>query len=64
VQYLYLLQVSLKDVKPTGTYHRLQVKVDQHGLGVQAGRGYFAPKAANRKQSGAMADDRRVSGHP
>jgi VWFA-related protein len=49
-QYLYLLQVSLKDVKPTGTYHRLQVKVDQHGLDVQARRGYFAPKATNRKQ--------------
>ncbi len=49
-QYLYLLQVSLKDVKPTGTYHRLRVKVDQHGLDVQARRGYFAPKATNRKQ--------------
>ncbi len=58
-QYLYLLQVSLKDVKPTGTYHRLQVKVDQHGLDVQARRGYFAPKTTNRKQSGATADDRK-----
>jgi len=58
-QYLYLLQVSLKDVKPTGTYHRLEVKVDQHGLDVQARRGYFAPKATNRKQSGATADDRK-----
>jgi VWFA-related protein len=58
-QYLYLLQVSLKDVKPTGTYHRLQVKVDQHGLDVQARRGYFAPKATNRKQSGGTADDRK-----
>jgi VWFA-related protein len=56
-QYLYLLQVSLKDVKPTGTYHRLEVKVDQHGLDVQARRGYFAPKATNRKQSGATAGD-------
>jgi VWFA-related protein len=58
-QYLYLLQVSLKDVKPTGTYHRLQVKVDQHDLDVQARRGYFAPKATNRKQSGATANDRK-----
>jgi VWFA-related protein len=56
-QYLYLLQVSLKDVKPTGTYHRLQVKVDQHGLDVQARRGYFAPKATKRKQSGATAEE-------
>ena len=58
-QYLYLLQVSLKDVKPTGTYHRLQVKVDQHDLDVQARRGYFAPKATNGKQSRATADDRK-----
>jgi VWFA-related protein len=58
-QYLYLLQVSLKDVKPTGTYHRLQVKVDQHDLDVQARRGYFAPTATNRKQSGATASDRK-----
>ncbi len=58
-QYLYLLQVSLKDVKPTGTYHSLQVKVDQHGLDVQARRGYFAPKATNRKQSGATPADRK-----
>jgi VWFA-related protein len=56
-QYLYLLQVSLKYVKPTGSYHRLQVKVDQHGLDVQARRGYFAPTATNRKQSGATASD-------
>ena len=36
-----------------------QAKVDQHGLYVQARRGYFAPKATNRKQSGATADDRK-----
>jgi VWFA-related protein len=57
--YLYLLQVSLKDVKPTGTYHRLQVKVDQHDVDVQARRGYFAPKATNRRQSRATAEDQK-----
>ena len=48
-EYLYLLEISLKDVKKDGAYHRLQVKVDQPGLDVQARRGYVAPKAANKK---------------
>ncbi len=56
-EYLYLLQVSLKDVKSTGTYHRLQVKVDQHDLAVQARRGYFAPKPTNGRQPRARAED-------
>jgi VWFA-related protein len=58
-EYLYLLQVSVKDVKPTGSYHRLQVKVDQHDLDVQARRGYFAPKATKAKQPGATAEDQK-----
>jgi VWFA-related protein len=58
-EYLYLLQVSLTDVKSTGTYHRLQVKVDQHDLDVQARRGYFAPKATKAKQPGATAEDQK-----
>ena len=49
-EYLYLLEVSLKDVKADGAYHRLQVKVDQPGLDVQARKGYFAPKAASSKK--------------
>jgi VWFA-related protein len=43
-EYVYMLQVALNDVKPSGTYHRLQVKVDQADLQVQARRGYFAAK--------------------
>ena len=58
-EYLYLLQVSLKDVKSTGTYHRLQVKVDQHDVDVQARRGYFAPKATNGRQPRATAEDQK-----
>jgi len=42
-QYLYLLNVSLQDVKPNGAYHGLKVEVDRQGLKVQARRGYFAP---------------------
>jgi len=57
--YLYLLQVSLKDVKSTGTYHRLQVKVDQHDVDVQARRGYFAPKATKGRQPRATAEDQK-----
>jgi VWFA-related protein len=40
---MYLLEVSLKDVKANGAFHRLQVKVDQPGLEVHARQGYFAP---------------------
>jgi VWFA-related protein len=58
-EYLYLLQVSLKDVKSTGTYHRLQVKVDQHDVDVQARRGYFAPKATKGRQPRATAEDQK-----
>ncbi len=47
---LYLLDISLKDAKHDGAYHRLQVKVDQPGLQVLARKGYFAPSKAVRKK--------------
>ena len=43
-EYVYLLGVSLQDVKRNGTFHQLKVKVDGHDLEVQYRRGYFAPK--------------------
>jgi VWFA-related protein len=47
--YVYLLEISLKNVKPAGAYHRLDVKVGRDGLHVDARRGYFAPKEAKGK---------------
>ena len=49
-EYVYLLEISLENVKQDGTYHRLKVKLDKDGLKVQARRGYFAPKRENGKK--------------
>jgi VWFA-related protein len=40
---VYLLALSLKDVKHDGSYHSLKVKVGKKDLKTQARRGYFAP---------------------
>jgi VWFA-related protein len=48
-EYVYLLELSLENVKPDGTYHRLKVNVDQEGLKLQARRGYApAPEKAKK----------------
>ena len=49
-EYLYLLELSLENVKQDGTYHYLKVKVDRDGLNLQARRGYFAPKPTKNKK--------------
>ncbi len=45
---LYLLELSLQDVKQNGTYHSLKVEVTPPGLKVQARKGYFAPQSAKK----------------
>jgi VWFA-related protein len=50
-EYVYLLEMSLQNVKQDGSYHPLKVKVDQDGLKLQARRGYFAPKPGNAKNA-------------
>jgi len=47
---VYLLELSLENVKRDGTYHPLKVKVDQDGFKLQARRGYFAPAPAKSKK--------------
>ena len=47
---VYLLELSLQNVKQDGAYHPLKVTVDQAGLKVQARRGYFAPAPGKGKK--------------
>jgi VWFA-related protein len=48
---VYLLALSLKDVKHDGSYHSLKVKVSRKELKTQARRGYFAPDKEKHKKS-------------
>ena len=46
---IYVLELSLAEVKQNGSYHRLKVKIDRDGTQLQARRGYFVPKPAKHK---------------
>jgi len=48
-EYVYLLELSLQNVKQNGEYRPLKVTVDQGDLKVVARRGYFAPKPGDSK---------------
>lgn len=43
-EYVYVLDLSVNDVKPDGRYHRLKVKVDREGVRLEARRGYVMRK--------------------
>jgi VWFA-related protein len=49
-EYVYLLEMSLQNVKQDGAYHPLKVKLVQDNLKLEARRGYFAPRAASKKK--------------
>ena len=50
---VYLLALSLKEVKHDGSYHSLRVRVDRKSLKTQSRRGYFAPGKEKQKQISA-----------
>lgn len=45
---VYLLYLSLQNVKDNGNYHALKVEVAQKDVKVQARKGYFAPQPAKK----------------
>lgn len=47
-EFVYLLEMSLQNVKQDGAYHQLKVKVNDDSLKLQARRGYFAPKSVKK----------------
>ncbi len=47
---VYLLELSLDNIKQDGTYHHLKVKVVRDGLQIEARRGYFVPKVEKTRK--------------
>jgi VWFA-related protein len=48
--YVYVLELSVDDVKPDGTYHPLKVKVDRKDVQVQARLAYVKAKPKKSKK--------------
>ncbi len=53
----YVLELALDGVKPDGAYHRLSIKVNRAGVGVQARKGYLAPSGRANTEEKVTADD-------
>src|SRR5438309_963417 len=49
-EYVYILELSLANIKMDGTYHPLNVKINRNGLSLRARRGYFAPQSLRKKK--------------
>ena len=49
-EYVYVLELSLAGVRPDGSYHRVNVKVDREGLQIQARQGYSAARPEKNKK--------------
>ena len=47
---VYLLELSLDNIKMDGSYHRLKVKLDRNDLDLNARHGYFTPKPERNKK--------------
>jgi VWFA-related protein len=47
---VYVLELSLDNIKPDGNYHRLKVKVNRDDMNLEARRGYFLPKPEKVKK--------------
>ena len=47
---VYVLELSVDNVKPDGKYHQLKVRIDREGAQVQARHGYYVPPPANNKK--------------
>jgi VWFA-related protein len=50
LEYVYILELSLANIKMDGTYHPLNVKINRNGLSLRARRGYFAPQSLRKKK--------------
>jgi hypothetical protein len=47
---VYVLELSLDNMKLDGHYHSLRVSVDRQGVQLQSRRGYLMPKPAKSKK--------------
>jgi hypothetical protein len=60
-EYVYMLGFAPEDLKPDGSFHPLQVKLNSPGkLSLQARHGYYAPKSAEGELAAAQGIDTAV----